>query len=235
MLPKGIIFDLDDTIITFEAVAHDAWRSVCEYYARKIPGCQPSCLFDAIEEKSTWYWSDSARHKRGRLDLDKTRREIVRLALGSLGIDDCSLAGEIADKYSLERDKPIRFLPGAEETLEYLASREVRLVLITNGEGRKQREKIERFRLERFFNSVLIEGEIGFGKPEERIYRKALEELGLTPEEVWSVGDNLEWDVSGPQKIGVFGIWHDYRDRGVPPGSSVRPDRVITSIPQLIE
>lgn len=157
------------------------------------------------------------------------------MALGSLGIDDCSLAGEIADNYSLERDKLIRFLPGAEETLEYLAAHQVRLVLITNGEGRKQRQKIERFRLERFFNSVLIEGEIGFGKPEERIYRRALEELGLTPEEVWSVGDNLEWDVSGPQKIGVFGIWHDYRDRGVPQGSLVRPDRIITSIPQLIE
>ena len=32
MLPKGIIFDLDDTIIQFDAVAEPTWRSVCEYF-----------------------------------------------------------------------------------------------------------------------------------------------------------------------------------------------------------
>jgi putative hydrolase of the HAD superfamily len=61
-----------------------------------------------------------------------------------------------------------------------------------------------------------------------------LENLGLTPGAVWSVGDNLEWDVLAPQKLGMLGIWHDFRAQGLPPGSPIVPDRIITSISELM-
>jgi putative hydrolase of the HAD superfamily len=88
--------------------------------------------------------------------------------------------------------------------------------------------------LERFFTTILIEGEVGYGKPEEAVYRRALEHLGLTPNAVWSVGDHLEWDVAAPQQLGIFGIWHDVRAQGLPPTSPVIPDRIITSIAELM-
>jgi putative hydrolase of the HAD superfamily len=234
LLPKGILFDMDDTLISFEAVAHPAWLTVCETYAGPSR-CEPTRLFDAIEEVRMWYWSDRERNRIGRLDFDKTRREIVGLALGNLGVHNLSLSHEIADAYSAERERLIRFLPGAEETLEHLVGQGVPLALISNGEAGKQRRRVERFRLDRFFKTILIEGEIGHGKPDEIVYRKALTELDLAPDSVWFVGDNLEWDVSGPQKVGIFSVWHDYRARGLPPDSPVRPDRIITSIPQLLE
>jgi beta-phosphoglucomutase-like phosphatase (HAD superfamily) len=33
MLPKGILFDLDDTLIAFDAVANPAWQQLCDTYA----------------------------------------------------------------------------------------------------------------------------------------------------------------------------------------------------------
>ncbi len=49
------------------------------------------------------------------------------------------------------------------------------------------------------------------------------------------VGDNLEWEVAAPQRLGITGIWHDWQDRGLPPGTNVRPDRIIRSLPELLQ
>jgi putative hydrolase of the HAD superfamily len=47
------------------------------------------------------------------------------------------------------------------------------------------------------------------------------------------VGDNLEWDVAGPQREGIAGIWIDARGRGVPAEQTVRPDRIIARLADL--
>jgi putative hydrolase of the HAD superfamily len=234
MLPKGILFDLDDTIVAFDVVASPTWKRICETYAGKFPLVDSVSLFDAIQEVRSWYWSDKARHRSGRHNHEQVRREIARLAFKQLGIDNPPLAHDMADAYSREREARIHLFPRAEETLRYLCDHQVALALISNGEANKQRQKVTRFRLDRFFKTILIEGELGYGKPEEAVYLRALDDLGLTPDAVWSVGDNLEWDVSAPQQLGLFGIWHDVRARGLPPASPVTPDRIITSISELM-
>ena len=235
MRPKGILIDLDDTILAFEAVAAPTWRRVCERYARESGLFDADSLFGALKEVRGWFWSDPVRHRRGRLDLDAARREIVRMAFERIGVDVPSLADRVAEEYSVRREEAIDFFPGAEKALGELAGSDVALALVTNGEAEKQRCKVERFRLERFFDAILIEGELGYGKPEERVYVQALRQLDVEPGEAWSVGDHLEWDVAGPQRLGVYGVWNDYRRTGLPKGCAVVPDRIVHSIAELIE
>jgi putative hydrolase of the HAD superfamily len=234
MLPKGIVFDLDDTIIAFDAVANPTWQRLCDIYARQLTLGDPTHLYNAIQEVRTWYWSDPARHKRARHNLVQLRRDIVQRAFETLKIENLALAHDLADTYAAEREALICFFPQAEETLQCLCDHHVVLALITNGAAQQQRRKVQRFGLERFFTTILIEGEVGYGKPEEAIYLRALETLDLAPDAVWSVGDHLEWDVSVPQQLGMFGIWHDVRAQGLPPTSPVIPDRIITSIAELM-
>ncbi len=106
---------------------------------------------------------------------------------------------------------------------------------MTNGVGEIQRGKISRFDLGRRFDHIQIEGEHGFGKPEERAYLHALQSLDVTAPEAWMVGDNLEWEVVAPQKLGIFSIWHDPFGQGLPPGSDIRPDRIIRSLGELLD
>ena len=235
MLPNGIIFDLDDTIISFDAVAIPTWISVCEYFTDGDRIKDSSQLFDAIEKTRKWFWSDKDRHKAGRLNLDRAREAIVKRALAQLSIDDENLVNLIVRKYTKKREENISFFPKAEVTLHKIKNRDIKLSLITNGESQKQRAKIDRFRLDRFFNTILIEGELGVGKPEEAVYLRALEEMKIDPQDAWSVGDNIEWDVIGPQKLGVYAIWNDYRKRGLPRGSTCIPNRIINNISELIE
>ena len=40
--------------------------------------------------------------------------------------------------------------------------------------------------------------------------------------------------IAGPQRLGIHGIWNDYRRRGLPEGSPVVPDRIIHSLGELV-
>ena len=159
----------------------------------------------------------------------------MEMVFEKLGVDDILLAHKIGETFQRRRDEEIYLFKGAKETVEYMHDNGVALAMMTNGEKEKQRAKIEKFDLERYFKVILIEGEQGFGKPDERVYIKAIEGLGLKPEDCWSVGDNLEFDVDGPQKLGIFGIWNDYTGKGLPPDSPVVPGRIINSIQEMIE
>ncbi len=49
------------------------------------------------------------------------------------------------------------------------------------------------------------------------------------------VGDNLEFDVEAPQKLGIKGIWVDWQAGGLPAASSVKPDRIVKGISELVD
>ena len=233
-LPKVILFDLDDTIISFSASSDTCWREVCALYAGGA-GIAPERLLAAILESSQWYWGDAARHKRGRLNLRQGRRNVVAGAFQSLKITGSNLANEIADAFSDRRETSISLFPGAVETLTSLRNRGIRLGLITNGDSEGQRRKINTFGLEPYFDCILIEGETGIGKPEPGVYELALQRLSIAPEEVWMVGDNLVWDIEAAQKAGILAVWVDFANRGLPADSPIQPDRMIRSIAELVE
>lgn len=233
-LPEAILFDLDDTIVSYHMVGDLAWNKVCSDFTEKRKILDVKTLRNAIDEAGKWFWSDPERHRTGRLDLNNARRDVVRLALQKLGCFEEDCAVEIADNYSNLHQEMIHMFPGSEETLKELVKRGVKLALLTNGNAEKQRYKINKFNLERFFDACLVEGELGFGKPDDRVFKLALDKLKVTPEQAWMVGDNLEWDIAASQKLGIYSIWNDYNKKGLPENSKIIPDRIINSIHELL-
>jgi putative hydrolase of the HAD superfamily len=232
--PTAILFDMDDTLLAFDAVAAPCWQRVCERYAPRIEGLGAETLLQAIRAGSTQYWRDPGRHRQGRLCIEQARRNIVAGALLGLNINQPELAYEIADTFSVERVEQIYPFPGAIETLRQLRERGSRLGLLTNGDQAGQRKKIDRFALGPLFDCILIEGELGFGKPDERVYLRALADLKAQPAETVMVGDNLEWDVAGPQRLGIKGVWVDHAGQGLPQDCQVRPFRIIQAVTELL-
>ncbi|MAF51734.1 MAG: phosphoglycolate phosphatase [Chloroflexi bacterium] len=232
--PGAMLLDLDDTILAFDRDAASMWLNVSREFEDRLPGVTPQQLGDAVEEFREWYWSDPVRHKIARLDLLKARRDVMTGTFQRLGIDDLDLAAEIGEAYAVARDATIAPFPGAIDAVKAFRGAGVRLALVTNGSSAAQRSKIDRFGLERLFDHVQIEGEFGAGKPEPSVYLHALERVGGTPSDAWMVGDNLEWEVAAPQRLGIIGIWNDWQGAGLPPESTVRPDRIITSLSELV-
>jgi putative hydrolase of the HAD superfamily len=228
-LPRAVFVDLDDTIVDGSAVV-DCWGVACQCCT---PPVDPQTVLTEILRLRDWFWADAERHRVGRLDLSAARRQIVDMAIANVGCDDAGLASRIAERYDRCRDERMALFPGAVETLTWFRESGSRLALLTNGAADAQRQKIVRFHLEPLFDLILIEGELGFGKPDERIYRLALGELAAAPHETWMIGDNLEFDVEQPQKLGMTGVWIDAAGAGVPTSSAVRPDLVIKGLGEL--
>jgi putative hydrolase of the HAD superfamily len=144
------------------------------------------------------------------------------------------LAKQVAVDYTRAREETLCLFPDTIPTLTQLRSAGVELALITNGEAEVQRRKIQRFALADYFSVVLVEGEFGLGKPDERVYLHVLEQLHVAPKDAWMVGDNLEWEVAAPQRLGIKGIWYDVAGNGLPGTSLVRPDRIIRRLSELL-
>ncbi|SMC88808.1 HAD family hydrolase [Papillibacter cinnamivorans] len=234
-IPKAILFDLDDTLIAFDSVSDPAWEKCCRDLVREhsLPA-DPSLLFDELKKTRTWYWGDGARHKRRRENLTEARREIVLLTLPALGIGGRDLALELADRYSAYKENLIRLLPHTYETLSELKKRGYRLGLVTNGASEVQREKLRRFGLEPFFDAVLIDTEVGFSKPDKRIFEHAMELLGLAAGDVWMVGDNPVWDIEPPMALGIYSVLFRGGRDGPTAEEAVHPDRIIGDLSELL-
>ena len=234
-LPKALLVDLDDTILAFDSVAGECWQSICNRFVPQLEIDSPQKLYSAIMSERSWFWSDPERHRWGRHNQLLAGRKIVQMALLRFGIDDTDVAQRIADAYRVEREEAVAPFPGAIETLTEMRARGVRLGLITNGAASTQQSKIQRFNLAPLFGSIVIEGEFGVGKPDERVFRHSLDVLGVPVEQSWMVGDNLEWDVQGAQRVGITGIWNDWKGDGLPEGSPALPDRTIRSLTELLQ
>jgi putative hydrolase of the HAD superfamily len=140
----------------------------------------------------------------------------------------------LADRFNAYREEQMFVFPGAHDAIDAFKERGIKLALITNGAADTQRAKIERFALAHRFDHIQIEGEHGFGKPEEKAYLHAMETLGVTAPDTWMIGDNLEWEVEAPQRLGIYAIWIDVHGQGLPAESTIKPDRIIRSLAELL-
>jgi putative hydrolase of the HAD superfamily len=239
-LPRAILFDLDDTLLVAFGPAQSQWQRTIAAFADRLGPIKTVAVAAAIETASTDLWADPGRHKYWRHRIGEARRKIVADAFAALATTGRPVPGQsvgeaMADAYNALHDEELAMFPDAHETLDRLKELGVRLALITNGAGPPQRAKVVRFALEHRFDHIQIEGEHGFGKPEERAYTHAMEVLGVEPHETWMVGDNLEWEVVGPQRLGIHAIWHDGYGVGLPLGSPIKPDRIIRRISELLD
>ena len=237
-LPKAILFDLDDTILSFggrEALLVE----VAEEFAAAIAPLSPVEVGAAVEAAFLEFWNRPGSYETWRRRLREARIAIVADVFASWRERAPGLtpdaARDFAERFHERREHGEgRLFPGAVETIRELRRRGVRLALVTNGHAEGQREKIERFGLLPLFDHVQIEGEVGFGKPDERAYRHAMAALGVEPGETWMVGDHLVWEVEAPQRLGIFAVWHDHAGKGLPEGSRVVPDRIVRLISELL-
>ena len=91
---------------------------------------------------------------------------------------------------------------------------------------------LEKFDMRKFFNVVLISGEINRRKPCPEIFEIALKALGVKASRAVFVGDILDLDVMGPKSVGMKTVF--IKRRPMEENWHVKPDRVITRLSDLL-
>ncbi|MFE0754145.1 HAD family hydrolase [Inquilinus sp. NPDC058860] len=238
-LPRAILFDLDETLISAYGRPEAAWIAVAAEFSEALAPWSPAEVAAAVAAFARGFWADAERHRIWRQRIGEARRVIAAGAFDSLAAAGrpapaADVLHRLADRFTAYRDEQMRLFPDAHAVVDGFRARGIRLALVTNGAAEVQRAKIARFDLAHRFDHIQIEGEHGFGKPEERAYHHALQALGVAPGEAWMVGDNLEWEVTAPQRLGIHAIWVDGTGEGLPAGSTARPDRIIRAVSELL-
>jgi putative hydrolase of the HAD superfamily len=151
-------------------------------------------------------------------------------SLKKYGIDSLASAGKLSNLFKLIRNEKHILYPETADTL-HLLKRNYRLGLITNGALDLQWKKIEGGRLKGFFDTITISGELGFAKPDARIFSEALVKLGAKKEETLMVGDTLGTDIKGAQELGIKTAWINREKK---PVGDIVPDHQIISLTELV-
>jgi putative hydrolase of the HAD superfamily len=225
-----VLLDLDDTLLDYSGGVDDCWAGACADAAATVP---QASLVAALSEARRSFWRDPVHNRRERVDMLRAWTRIATQALERCG-GDPRLGAAIAEAFAARRHAVMSLFPDARRLLAALRDRGLPLGLVTNGDAREQRAKIERHELAPFFGAIVIEGEFGAGKPDAEVYQAALDALGVRPgPDVWMVGDHLEFDVAGPQRLGLRGAWLDRSGAGVPAGAGVRPDRIMRGLDEM--
>jgi len=146
---------------------------------------------------------------------------------------------------------PAKLNADAPKVLQRLRERDFKIGLICNtgrGPGHALRELMRREGVLDYFDATIFSDEVGYGKPETRIFLTAAKMLGLEPSEILHVGDNIENDVRGAQSAGMRTLLFEYEvpsgfreqpsllalTRGSDSNTSVKPDGRIKSLSEIL-
>ncbi len=161
------------------------------------------------------------------------RIEAWRLALLDFGIDDPDYAEEVAVEFLTTNDSRYRLFPDALTVLDELVKRGFRLAIITNGQESLQMEKLITLNLEKYFETIVIAENIGYRKPDKRIFTFLLERLEVAPENALMVGSSFFDDIAGAKKSGIKSVWMTNGKREQHP--DIKADFIISALHELIK
>jgi YjjG family noncanonical pyrimidine nucleotidase len=209
-MPNNIFFDLDHTLWDFETNANETLRELYVVYSLQNFSDKTVEDFIALYQKNNDALWDLYRDHKIEKALLRTKRFTDTFI--EMGVADQDVPTTIWDRYLEICPTKTTLLPGARETLDYLASK-YKLHLITNGFAETQRRKLKHSNLNHYFKTLTISEEVGVQKPHPLIFKTALQNAGSSQTTGTYIGDNEIADVLGGLNSGWKVYWYNPKDK----------------------
>jgi putative hydrolase of the HAD superfamily len=251
---RAFIFDLDDTLLASESAVEASLMDICREVEKQY-GLETGVFYKNVRTHARSLWYNSP-HRQFINSLDISSIEGLCLtfegnypcfaaiqdwareyrftswqnALKECGIGDENLASRLTEEFITCR---MRYVKPYDDTVPCLRllSKQYSLALITNGTPNLQYDKIDSAGIRGYFSHIIVAGELGYGKPDRRIFEYMLSRLKVEVNEVWMVGNNLAKDIAGAQALGMKAVW--VNRNGVPGDGVIVPDMEIASLNEL--
>ena len=186
---EAVLFDLDDTLFEQRRWLEGAWRAVAAVGEGR--GVDAVALHAAL--------LDVASEGSGRGGI--IDRALARVGAGPLDV------APFVEAFRAHRPRQLPLYPGVREMLEDLR-RQVRVGLVTDGDPRIQRAKLDAVGLAGSFDVEVLSDALGRArrKPHPAPLRTALAVLGVDPARAAFVGDRPDKDVAGALAAGMLAV-----------------------------
>lgn len=207
MTIRGVLFDIDDTLLDTRAAFAAAVRAVADRFLPHVPPEEHGAVLAAWRRDDGGYFR---AYTRGETDFRGQRlaranhlqRTFGGVLLDAVAFESWNLTFEVAVRASW------RAHDDAAGAVESVARRGLAVGALTNSEVAYQVDKLARAGLAHVPLLVGIDT-LGLGKPDARVFREACRRLGTEPQETLYVGDELDVDALGAAEAGLVGVWLD--------------------------
>lgn len=207
MSVRGVLFDVDDTLVDTKAAFAAAVEAVTARFLPHLPA------EDGAAVLTVWRRDDGGHFRaytRGELDFRVQRRlraAALQEAFGGPVLDEAGLL-EWEAVFESAIDEAWRAHPDAGPAVAALQARGLRVGALSNHQVEYQVAKLARVGLAHVPVLVGIET-LGRGKPDPRVFVEACRRLGTRPAETVYVGDELDVDAVAAVRACLRGVWLD--------------------------
>ena len=203
--PQGVLFDLGGTII----------RNVSlDYVAGDRKALEFAIDTHGLSAEEVQAAADGLAH-----EVEETReismvefrmQWFYRLLFGLLGIR-FTIGYRDLEREFWKAGVTYNLAEGISDVLDFLEAAGIRKGIISNTafSGLVLEEELEKLGLAARFAFVMASSDYGYRKPHKLIFQVGARKLGLPPEDIWFVGDRLEYDVKGALDSGLFPVWYN--------------------------
>jgi len=229
---RALFFDLGNTLLyardSWKVLARRSDKALAEYLRQQGIISETAPFLDTFVRALETYYAHRENHL-----VEHSTFEILRRCLPE-GTPDSILHAALAKKYAITQEN-WHLEDDALSTLRVLRETDYRLALLSNAANDADvRALLEKRALAPYFQFVLTSAACGYRKPHPCLFKRALDAFRILPEEAAMIGDTLEADILGANRLGIFSIWITRRAdtrAGIPPDST--PDAVIASLSDL--
>lgn len=218
-----LLFDADGTLFDYDRAEGRALAAT--FLAVDLPfGEETTAVYRAI---NTRLWADFEKGLISQDDLRGARFVALLEALEMPGDPQ-----HLSETYLVELARATDLVDGALEVVQALAPH-YQLALITNGIPAVQHGRLGLSPLQPYFHSMTISGEVGYAKPDPRIFEAAFTAMGNPPkEQVLLIGDSLSADIRGGSAYGIATCW--FNPRAAIPDPVVSPTYEVRRLADLL-
>lgn len=216
---KLLTFDLDDTLWELSPVLRRAEATGYRWLQQHIPAITERFSAEQLREIRMQIALEQPHLAHRVTDL---RKLSLHRAMTLAGVDTSAIAAltDAAFRVFLQARHEVELFADAETVLQQL-QRDYTLAAITNGNF-----DIATAGLDRYFAFAVNAEHLPRGKPHPEPFEEALRLSGCAAQQCIHIGDDIENDVRGAQRMGFATIWINMDGKawpgGEPPSKQVR-------------
>lgn len=207
MTPRGVLFDVDDTLVDTRGAFAAALAAVT---ARFLPHLTSEAEAAVLAEWRRDAGGHFRAYTRGEIDFSRQRRlraAALQQTFGGDVLDEAAL-DEWEDVFEAAIRVSWRACPDALDVVRTVLARGLAVGAVSNHQVAYQVDKLRRAGLELVPVLVGIDT-LGRGKPHPLVFHEACRLLGTEPGETLYVGDELDVDAVAASRAGLRGVWLD--------------------------
>ena len=125
----------------------------------------------------------------------------------------------------------LQLYPEVKSVLDELAQR-FKLAALSDAQSAWALPEMRAVDIEGYFQPIIVSGDLGFRKPDKRIFEAALNGLDLPPENVLFVGNDMYRDIYGAKQFGMKTVFFS-SNQGRQTANGVEPDYIIYRFAEL--